>query len=120
MSNNPSSLSSRLRRDKINKDKLFLIMKRKGVEGVKVLQENTPKETGETSTSWTFKVEKDKDSVILSFHNDEVTDLGIPIPVLIMFGFSVGRKHVPGNNFVRRALAPLIQSLKEEIRKEIQ
>lgn len=111
-----NGLASRLGGRGLNRDKLFLIMKKYGILGVKVLEEQTPKETGETASSWTFTVSKD---LVLSFKNSETTQQGVPIPILLMYGYTRGSTLVEPNDFVRRALEPIIRSMKEEIRKEL-
>jgi hypothetical protein len=108
-------LSSRLKGRGLNKDKIFLIMSKYGAIGVKALKEATPVETGMTADNWTYSVS----NVSLIFKNGEVTVFGVPIPILIMYGYTNGRRHVNGNDFVRRTLDPIIKSLKEEIRKEL-
>ena len=109
-------LASRIKERRLNKDKLFLILERYGRIGVKALKDATPIETGETADSWSYHVDRD---LTLSFRNNEVTAFGVPIPKLLMYGFTRGRRHVAGNDFVRRTLNPIIRSLKEEIRKEM-
>jgi hypothetical protein len=109
-------LASRLRERRLNKDKLFLILNRYGEIGVNALKEGTPTETGSTANSWSYHVDKD---LTLSFHNGEVTIYGVPIPKLLMYGYTRGRHHIAGDDFVRRILDPIIRSLKDEIRKEM-
>lgn len=118
MNKKPSKtgLASRLRKRGLNKDNLFLILTKYGNLGVKALEEATPKETGKTATSWTFSVSKD---LVLAFKNSEVTAYGVPIPILLMYGYTRGNKYVAGDDYVHRALDPIIQSLKNEIRKEL-
>ena len=111
-----SSLATRIRGRGLNKDKLFLILKKYGTLGVKALEEGTPKETGETAASWTFTVSKD---LVLTFKNNETTEQGVPIPILLMYGYTRGSTLIEPNDFVRRALEPIIRSMKDEIRKEL-
>lgn len=118
MKNTPAKpgLSSRLRSRGLNKDKLFLIMQRYGDMGIKALRDSTPTETGDTAAKWSYDVTKD---LILTFKNGEVTIYGVPIPKLLMYGYTIGRRHMAGNDFVRKTLDPIIESLREEIRKEL-
>lgn len=91
-------------------------MERAGNAGVKALKEATPVKTGHTATEWTYTVNKD---LTLTFKNTEVTAYGVPIPILIMYGYMRGRRHIAGNDFVRRTLDPIIRSMKDEIRREM-
>lgn len=118
MNKRPSKtgLASRLRSRGLNKDNLFLILTKYGKLGVKALEEATPKDTGKTASNWSFTVSKD---LTLSFKNSELTSYGVPIPILHMYGYTRGTKYVAGDDYVRRALDPVIQSLKNEIRKEL-
>jgi hypothetical protein len=109
-------LAARLKTRGLNKGKLFLILEKYGKEGVKALHDATPTETGETADSWGYRVGKD---LTLVFTNHEVTIFGIPIPKLLMYGYTRGHRNVAGNDYVRRTLNPIIRSLKDEIRKEM-
>jgi hypothetical protein len=91
-------------------------MEKYGRLGVSALKENTPTETGETAEHWDYKVTND---LRLTFTNAEVTVYGVPIPKLLMYGYKRGRHFINGDDFVRRTLNPIIDSLKEEIRKEM-
>jgi hypothetical protein len=109
-------LADRLRGRGLNRGKLFLILEKYGKRGVDALKDATPTETGGTADSWGYRVSKD---LTLTFTNHEVTIFGVPIPKLLMYGYTKGRRHLTGNDFVRRTLNPIIESLKEEIRKEM-
>ena len=109
-------LAARLKARGLNKGKLFLILEKYGKEGAKALKDATPTETGETADSWGYRVGRD---LTLVFTNHELTIYGVPVPKLLMYGYTRGHRNVPGNDFVRRTLYPIIRSLKEEIRKEM-
>ena len=55
---------------------------RYGREGVQALSSATPRDTGLTAQSWRYEINRSKDSVSLSFHNDNIQN-GVPIAIIL-------------------------------------
>lgn len=101
------------------KRKLMSILRKYGEEGVKSLMEMTPKDTGETASSWSYQIEEKPDSIVLSFNNDAQND-GIPIAILIQYGHGTGTGgYVPPNDFINPAMKPIFQKIADDAWKEV-
>lgn len=89
-----------------------------GETGVELLREATPKRTGKTSKSWSYKIESDKGSYSLSFQNDNLFR-GVPIVVLLVYGHaSQSGRWIEGRDFITPVIDPLFDELQNRIRKE--
>lgn len=101
------------------KEKLMTILRKYGEIGVESLAEMTPKDTGETATSWRYEIQEKDNSVILSFVNDAQND-GIPIAILIQYGHGTGTGgYVPPNDFINPAMKPIFQKIAADAWKEV-
>lgn len=90
-----------------------------GKQGVEALREATPKDTGRTSESWSYKIERKEDHVSIIWSNSNRSD-GVPVAILIQYGH-VGRggAWVKGIDFINPALKPIFKSMAEDLRKEV-
>lgn len=101
----------------INED----ILKKYGEKGVSELEKATPKDTGKTSKSWSYKIEKDKkqEKVTLNFRNSNENN-GVPIALIIQYGHGTRNGgYVPGIDYINPALKPIFEDLKKEINEEV-
>lgn len=92
---------------------------RYGREGVRELRENTPKDTGKTSESWEYKIERDNDNVRISFYNTNIQN-GVPIAILLQYGH--GTKDggwVEGRDYINPVIQPLFEKIVEHEWKEV-
>ena len=96
------------------------ILKLAGEEGVKALEEGTPKRTGLTSKSWRYVIEKTSTGYVLYWTNDNKTRDGDMIAVLLQRGHGTGRGgYVKGRDYINPALKPVFDMVSEEIRKAV-
>lgn len=101
-------------------NELRQIMERYGREGVAALSANTPIDTGETATSWSFEVIQDSDGISLVFNNSNTTKTGIPIAILLQYGHGNGKGgYVQGRDFINPAIQPIFDRLATEAWKEV-
>lgn len=81
-----------------------------GRRGVAALAAATPKDSGLTSGSWSYKVIRVGDGLSLEFRNSN-TNGGLNIAVLIRYGHGTRNGgYVPANDFITRALTPILNS----------
>lgn len=87
-------------------------------EGCSVLEEATPKATGETSRSWYGKVSTTNSSISLEWYNSKTGNDGkTPVVFLIINGHGTRTGgYVPPNDFVK----PVMDSLFEKIESEME
>ena len=102
------------------KEKLNLgLLDKYGREGVAALQAATPKDTGKTSESWYYKIERKNGSVSLTFHNSN-QNKGVPIAIILQYGHATGNGgYVEGVDYINPALRPIFDKIAEEAWKEV-
>lgn len=90
-----------------------------GRAGVEALARSTPKLTGKTSESWTYKIVRNKNSVTIQWDNTNEVH-GIKIVFLLEYGH-VGRDgyYIQGRDFINPAMRPIFDEMAEEMWKEI-
>ena len=64
-----------------------------GREGVAALESATPVDTGLTASSWRYEIDHVKDSVSISFYNDNIQN-GVPIAIILQIGRASCRERV--------------------------
>lgn len=98
--------------------KIRSLFKEYGELGVRALQEATPKDTGLTASSWTYKVNRTKNGYELVWMNDNTTKYGDSIAILIQYGHGTGTGGwVKGRDYINPALKPVLDGLSENLRE---
>lgn len=101
-------------------NELKMIMEKYGREGIAALSASTPIDTGETATSWMYKIIQDSNSISLVFENSSVTKTGIPIVILLQYGHGNGiGGYVQGRDYINPAIQPVFDKLAEEAWREV-
>ena len=95
-------------------------MRRYGREGCRLLSEATPKRTGKTSQSWTYKIDFDANGALrLSFSNTNMIG-HTPIVNLLIYGhLSKDGYWIEGEDFVSPAVKPLFKKMAQDLWKEV-
>lgn len=97
-----------------------LILEKYGREGVAALAAATPVDTGETASSWEYKVVQTNGSLALKFINNSKTENGIPIIILLHYGHGNGRgAYIQGKDFINPITKPIFDEIEEKVWKEI-
>lgn len=90
-----------------------------GLEGVLALSSNTPKNTGRLSSSWEYKVERDSNGAMITWHNTDIEG-GYNVAVLVQYGHGLkGGGYVSGVDFINPALRPVFDEFGRRIEEEI-
>ena len=90
-----------------------------GREGVAALSSATPIDTGETASSWYYKIEHVKGSATISFHNSNIQN-GVPIAVILQYGHGTRNGGwVEGRDYINPAIRPIFDKIAEEAWKEV-
>lgn len=90
-----------------------------GERGVEALRQATPKDTGETSGAWYYKIENTAGKVSLTFHNSNIQN-GVPIAIILQYGH--GTKNggwVEGYDYINPALRSIFNELAEAAWREV-
>ena len=92
-----------------------------GLNGVKRLQEATPKASGKTALRWHYRVEKDiHGNLTLSFYNDMTSKSAPNTVALLVYGHATRNgKWVEGRDFVNPVTDPIFAEIQDEIRREV-
>lgn len=91
-----------------------------GRKGVAALSAATPVDSGKTASSWDYIITQDDRFLSLKFVNNNKTDTGIPIAILIQYGHGNGHgAYIRGRDYINPAIQPIFDEIEAEVRKEI-
>lgn len=87
------------------------ILNKYGAEGVRALSANTPRDTGETASSWNYEIIKGKNRIILAFNNDHI-EKGVPIAIVLQYGHATRNGGwVEGIDYINPAIQPIFKKI---------
>lgn len=90
-----------------------------GREGVAALASATPVDTGETASSWYYKIENNKESITISFHNSNIQN-GVPIAIILQYGHGTRNGGwVQGRDYINPAIQPVFDKIVKEAWEEV-
>lgn len=90
-----------------------------GVKGVEALRNATPKDTGLTANSWSYKIEKSNDNITISFENSNINN-GVPIAIILQYGHGTRNGGwVEGYDYINPAIRPIFDELAKAAWKEV-
>lgn len=90
-----------------------------GRQGVEALSAATPRNTGETSESWYYKIENKDGLVKLIFCNRNIQN-GVPIAVILQYGHATGNGGwVEGRDYINPAVRPIFDDIANKAWKEV-
>lgn len=106
---------------KKNRQKVLMdALNRLGQRGVDALVAATPVRTGKTAASWRYIVSQSGDNVSIQWCNDNMTDEGDNIVVLLVRGHGTrDGGYVRGNDFVTPAIEPIFKEIADEAWAEV-
>ena len=87
------------------------ILDQYGRDGVKALSSNTPKDSGLTAQSWSYKIKTTKTRVTLSWFNSN-SEAGVPIAIILQYGHATKNGGwVEGVDYVNPSLKPIFDKM---------
>lgn len=90
-----------------------------GLQGVEALASVTPKRTGLTAASWTYKIEEEGGKVTMTWYNTNVQN-GVNVAVILDYGHGTGRgTYVRGKHYISPAIQPVFDRIAEDVWKEV-
>lgn len=100
----------------INKD----ILDKYGRQGVALLSQATPVDSGLTASSWYYEIE-DKDGIVaLRFCNSNIADGWCPVAILLQYGHATGTGGwVEGRDYINPVIRPLFEQLAQDCWREV-
>ena len=95
------------------------ILDKYGKLGVSYLSSATPKDTGLTSSSWTYSIKHGKGTVSLIFSNSNIQN-GVPIAVILQYGHCArDGSWVEGIDYINPVIRPMFEELVSEAWEEV-
>lgn len=95
------------------------ILEEYGQRGVNALSIATPKDTGVTAASWSYKIEVSSNSYFIGWYNSSEEN-GAKIAMLIQYGHGTrGGTYVPGIDYINPAMGPILIEISDAIWKEV-
>ncbi len=90
-----------------------------GREGVAALRSATPRDTGLTAESWSYRIVRTDQMVRIDFLNSNRNN-GVPIAILIQYGHATRNgTFVAGRDFINPAIQPIFDELAKKVWKEV-
>jgi len=95
------------------------ILEKYGPAGVSALAIATPRDTGQTAASWSYKIEVTSNSYSIGWYNSHEEN-GIKPAILIQYGHGTrGGTYVQGIDYINPAIGPILNNISEAIWKEV-
>lgn len=105
--------------DKLSKGDMTEVLEKYGQIGADALANSTPKDTGRTSSSWTYAIENSSRGLTIEWYNSHIND-GVNIAVIIQYGHGTGTGgYVRGIDYINPAMRPVFEQIKSDILKEV-
>lgn len=102
-----------------NKKIDFSVLEKFGDEGIAALKAATPVDTGETATSWSYRIVEERENVRIEWYNTHVVD-GVPIAIIIQYGHATGTGgYVEGLDYINPAIKPIFERIVDNIWREV-
>lgn len=97
------------------------LLKKYGEEGVRALSAATPKDTGETSSSWYYEIEQKKDRYIIYWKNSHMAGKSnIPLALLIQYGHGTRNGgYVEGIDYINPALKGVFEDIANNLWRDL-
>lgn len=95
------------------------ILDKYGAKGVSALSSATPVETGQTASSWSYKIERGGKGAKIAFYNSH-TNQGVNIAIILQYGHGTGTGGwVQGRDYINPAIQPIFDEITEAVWKEV-
>ena len=101
----------------IRKRRIYDTLDEYGKKGVRLLQESTPKRTGLTAASWSYRVVIEEKSVGIEWLNSNMANDGVtPVAILIQMGHGTRNGgDVQPNDYINPTMGPLFDEITNKI-----
>ncbi len=91
-----------------------------GKAGVEALAKATPKDTGLTSESWYYEIEKKDGLIKISWHNSNVVDDWYNVAIGIQYGHGTANgTYVQGIDYINPAMQSIFDEFAQAIWEEV-
>lgn len=95
------------------------VLEKYGQQGVQALAASTPIDTGETASSWDYRIIEGDGTLSVEWINTNVNN-GVNIAIILQYGHGTGTGgYVVGTDYINPALQPIFDELAEAAWKEV-
>lgn len=89
-------------------------------EGVHALRALTPRDSGISSDSWAYRVERGGRGRVRITWTNSNTPSGFPVVVALQYGYATGTGgYVQGRDYINPAMSPIFDRIAEEVWKAV-
>ena len=90
-----------------------------GKMGVNALKAGTPQDTGKTRDSWSYKIEKTRTGMMISWHNSNIED-GFKVAIVIQYGHATKNgSWVDGVEYINPAMQKTFNQMAANMWREV-
>ena len=95
------------------------ILEQYGREGVAALAAATPKDSGETASSWEYEITESNGQLSVVWKNTNIND-GVNIAIILQYGHGTRNGgYVQGRDYINPALRPIFEKMADAAWKEV-
>lgn len=103
----------------MEKKDFYNVIEKYAIEGVNALANATPVDTGLTASSWTYKINKTRNGVTISWNNTNIQN-GVSIAIILQYGH--GTKNggfVQGIDYINPTIKPIFEKIEKAVVREV-
>lgn len=90
-----------------------------GRAGVEALRAATPIDSGETATSWEYKIVRKNGQLNIEWLNNHINK-GVPIAIILQYGHGTNHGgYVQGRDYINPAIQPVFDNLANDLWREV-
>ena len=102
--------------NRMSKAEYLNILEKYAKMGVEALQANTPVRTGLTAASWTYEIERSQGRTSIYWVNNNVTNQGQPIAILLQYGHGTGTGgYVIGRDYINPSMKSVFDEIEDGV-----
>lgn len=103
----------------VRKGSIFYDLDQYGKQGVLLLSQATPKDSGKTASMWDYEITRQNGRYKITWINKNDNE-GVNVAVLIQYGHGTGTGgYVEGIDYINPALRPLFDKMADDIWKRV-
>jgi hypothetical protein len=105
--------------NRMSKNEMFSTLEPFAKQGVAVLAAATPFDSGLTSASWSYTIDKSRGAYSITWTNSHIVD-GRPIVIMLQYGHGTGTGgYVQGRDFINPAMKPVFDKIADQVWKAV-
>lgn len=95
------------------------VLESAGELGVKALAAATPRDSGLSADSWSYKISGGRGGATITWINTDVEN-GFPVAIMLQYGYGTGTGgYVQGRDYINPAMRPIFDQIAERVWKAV-